>query len=136
MLRRFREASQRRCPREKPDVLIKADGVPVCVAALPTSNQGIVGLAAPRSVRAGGAGAVQEFTLGQTATATSGCLACHRIAGAGNPGPGRDLTHVGARLPQKAIERALVASPAPMPSFGGIPESHRRAIAYFLAHMR
>lgn len=136
MIQRFREASRRRCPREEPNVLIKANGELACVAALPSSKQSIIGLTAPRSVRADGAGAIQQFTLGQTVTVTSGCLACHRIAEVGNASPGPDLTHVGARLPQKAIERTLVASPAPMPSFRGIPASHRRALAYFLAHLR
>lgn len=68
--------------------------------------------------------------------ANSGCLACHRIAEAGNDGPGPDLTQVGSRLPSTAIVGALANSPAPMPSFSHLPESERRALVYFLAQLR
>ncbi|HEX4484380.1 MAG TPA: cytochrome c [Solirubrobacteraceae bacterium] len=63
-------------------------------------------------------------------------MACHRIAQAGNNGPGPDLTQVGSRLVSKAIERTLVASQPPMPSFTGLPPAQRRALVYFLTQLR
>ena len=53
---------------------------------------------------------------GKLATASSGCLGCHRIGENGNQiGPA--LTEVGARLPRQAIARTLVNPTAPMPSY-------------------
>jgi hypothetical protein len=136
LLRESREASNHLCPRDKPNVLVKADGALVCVATLPSAGPTGIGVSIPSAVRGGGAGAVGDFAAGEAVAARTGCLACHRIAEAGNSGPGQDLTQVGSRLPPKAIERALVASPAPMPSFSRLPEPQRRALVYFLAHLR
>jgi hypothetical protein len=135
-IRESREASNHLCPRDKPNVLIKADGTLVCVATLPSAGPTGIGVSIPSAVRGGGAGAVADFTAGEAVVARTGCLACHRIAEAGNNGPGPDLTHVGSRLPPKAIERALIASPAPMPSFSRLPQPQRRALVYFLAQLR
>jgi hypothetical protein len=76
------------------------------------------------------------FYFGRAVTAQSGCLACHRIGGTGNKGPGADLTHVGARLPAPAIERAIVHATAPMPSFRYLPEAKLRAVVTFLSLLR
>jgi mono/diheme cytochrome c family protein len=133
MLRELREAGNRLCPADKPDVLIKADGVLLCVATLPPAGPTAIGLAIPSAVQAQGHGAVADFKAGEAVAARTGCLACHRIADAGNNGPGSDLTHVGSRLPPAVIARALVDSPAPMPSFSRLLGSARRALVYFLA---
>ena len=136
MLRELREAGNHLCSADKPDVLIKADGVLLCVASLPPAGPTAIGLAIPSAVQAHGHGAVADFKAGEIVAARTGCLACHRIADAGNNGPGSDLTHVGSHLPPAAIARALVDSPAPMPSFSRLPGSARRALVYFLAQLR
>ncbi len=53
---------------------------------------------------------------GKQATASSGCLGCHRIGENGNE-IGPELTEVGARLPREAIARTLVNPTQPMPSY-------------------
>ena len=53
---------------------------------------------------------------GKQATASAGCLGCHRIGENGNE-IGPELTEVGARLPRQAIARTLVNPTAPMPSY-------------------
>ena len=53
---------------------------------------------------------------GKLATASSGCLGCHRIGENGNQ-IGPELTEVGSRLPRQAIARTLVNPTAPMPSY-------------------
>ena len=136
MLRESREARKHLCPADKPDVLMKADGVLLCVATLPPAGPAAIGLAIPSAVQAQGYGAVADFKAGEAVAARTGCLACHRIADAGNNGPGSDLTHVGSHLPRAAIARALVDSPAPMPSFSRLQGSERRALVYFLAQLR
>jgi mono/diheme cytochrome c family protein len=135
-IRELREAHNHLCPEDRPNVLVKADGALVCVATLPSAGPTAVGVSIPSAVRAQGLGAVANFKAGAAVVASTGCLACHRIAEAGNPGPGSDLTHVGARLPPAAIERALVDSPAPMPSFSRLPNYQRRALVDFLAQLR
>jgi Cytochrome c len=134
MVRRARQARSHLCPQDKPNVLVKTDGALVCLATLPSARP-LIDISPPSSVRAGGPAAVGEFTAGEAVVARTGCLACHQIAEAGNRGPGRALTHVGSRLSAKAIERALVASPAPMPSFSRLPRSQRRTLVYFLAQL-
>jgi mono/diheme cytochrome c family protein len=136
LLRESREARNYLCPEDKPDVLIKANGAMSCVATLPSAGPAGIGLSVPSVVRAQGLGAISYFKAGEAVVARTGCLACHRIAGAGNPGPGSDLTHVGSRLPAAAIDRALVASPMPMPSFSRLPDPQRRALVDFLAQLR
>jgi mono/diheme cytochrome c family protein len=136
MLRESRAAGNHLCPADKPNVLIKANGALVCVATLPSEGPTGLGLATPNVVQAQGQGAVARFKVGEVLVVVSGCLACHRIGEAGNHGPGRDLTRVGSRLPLLRIARALVKSPAPMPSFSRMAESKRRDLAYFLAQLR
>jgi hypothetical protein len=58
---------------------------------------------------------------GKRATASSGCLGCHRIGENGNE-IGPELTEVGARLPRQAIARTLVNPTAPMPSYSKLRE--------------
>ena len=49
------------------------------------------------------------------------------------PGPGPNLTHIGARLPHQAIARTLVNPTAPMPSFKNLPPAKFNAIVNFLS---
>jgi menaquinol-cytochrome c reductase cytochrome b/c subunit len=58
-----------------------------------------------------------QYQAGKLVAAESGCQGCHKIGENGNPGPGPNLTHIGARLPRNAIARTLVNPTAPMPSF-------------------
>ncbi len=66
----------------------------------------------------------------------SGCLGCHKLAEAGNSGPGPDLTDIGSSLSTDEIEDALVNPRPPMPSFADMPEDDRAAIAEYLASLR
>lgn len=135
-VRELTEAHNHRCPADKPKILIKADGRFVCVAFFPPGGPPLIGASVPAVVRRGGPGALAEFETGERITARTGCLACHRIAEAGNRGPGAELTDVGSRLQPRAIERALVYSPAPMPSLSRLPSDERRALVYFLSQLR
>lgn len=136
LLREGREARNHLCPAGKPDVLVKATGALVCVATLPPATPTSIGMAVPNTVHAHGLSAVAYFRSGEAVVAHSGCLACHRIGEAGNNGPGSDLTRVSARLSPAAIDRALVDSRAPMPSFSRLPETERRALVCFLSQLR
>jgi hypothetical protein len=134
--RELAEAHRHRCPEAEPIVLIRADGAFVCVSRSPAGRPTMIGASTPPVVRRRGASALSEFKAGEAVAARTGCLACHRIGEAGNRGPGRELTHVGSRLQPGAIERALVASPAPMPSFSRLPAAQRSALVYFLAQLK
>jgi mono/diheme cytochrome c family protein len=72
---------------------------------------------------------------GQLVTA-SGCLGCHKLAEAGNSGPGPDLTQIGSRLSVEEIEEVLVNPEPPMPSFADMPEDDRAAIGEYLASLK
>ena len=87
----------------------------------------------PASVAQEGGKRLEEFDLGRAVAAQSGCLACHRIGDAGNPGPGPDLTHVASRLPGAAIARTLIRPTAPMPSFRNLPRKKFEALVEFLS---
>jgi mono/diheme cytochrome c family protein len=66
----------------------------------------------------------------------SGCLACHRLAGRGNPGPGQDLDRVGERLDEEGIRAALIEEPDSMPSYEGLPPERFEALVEYLAALR
>jgi mono/diheme cytochrome c family protein len=89
----------------------------------------------PAVVRAGGR-SLAEYKFGRLVTMQSGCLACHRIAGVGNTGPGPDLTEVAGRLPRAAIERSIIHATPPMPSFTRLPPAKFRALVAFLSMLR
>ena len=87
------------------------------------------------------AGAPSEIELasapqheeGKQVTASSGCLACHKIGeNGGTLGP--NLTEVGARLGRDAIARTLVNPTAPMPSYESFrndrPEQFEQLVNY------
>jgi len=90
----------------------------------------------PASVVESGGRRLSEFYEGRTATAQSGCLACHRIGGVGNAGPGPDLTHIGSKLTGTRIARALIDAKAPMPSFRKLPKKKFEAVVEFLSVLR
>ena len=64
-----------------------------------------------------------QFVEGQSVTASSGCLGCHKIGENGNT-LGPDLTNIGDRLGTQAIERTLVNPTPPMPSYETLREEN------------
>jgi ubiquinol-cytochrome c reductase cytochrome b subunit/menaquinol-cytochrome c reductase cytochrome b/c subunit len=136
MLRELREARKRRCPSDKPDLLMKANGEPVCVDTLPSGRPPGGGIPVPPGLHARGEAAVAQFNEGRRVVAQSGCEACHKIGDNGNNGPGPELTHVADRLPRQAIARTLVNPTAPMPSFQNLPPKKFKAVVYFLSQLR
>jgi mono/diheme cytochrome c family protein len=99
--------------------------------APPSANQQEIVLVPP-AVRDAGGLKLREFDAGMEVVAQSGCLACHRIGQQGNPGPGQDLTHIGAKLSERQIEHAILDSTAPMPSFSHFPPAKLSAVVTFL----
>jgi len=87
----------------------------------------------PPSVVQSGGERLAEFEAGSAVATSSGCLACHRIGEAGNPGPGPDLTHIGSKLTGTQIARALIDAKAPMPSFRNLPRKRFEALVEFLS---
>ena len=73
---------------------------------------------------------------GRQVVAQNGCLACHRIGGTGNAGPGPQLDEVGQRLPASAIRRLLVNPTPPMPSYRELPPDDLAALTRYLAGLR
>lgn len=90
----------------------------------------------PPSVRRAGGATLREFRLGARVFAETGCLACHQIGKDGNRGPGPALTHVGSRLDEAEIRRALIRPLAPMPSFKNLPANRFHALVRFLTLLR
>jgi menaquinol-cytochrome c reductase cytochrome b/c subunit len=78
----------------------------------------------------------REYEPGKEVAAQSGCLACHLFEHNGNPGPGPDLTHIGAKLPRAAIARSLEVGPGIMPSYADLPPGKKRDVVDFLASLR
>jgi menaquinol-cytochrome c reductase cytochrome b/c subunit len=74
-----------------------------------------------------------QYEEGKEITATSGCLACHKIGENGNTlGPA--LTDIGQRLGPQAIERTLLNPTSPMPSYQSFrddnPEQFEKLVQY------
>jgi Cytochrome C oxidase, cbb3-type, subunit III len=90
----------------------------------------------PPAIRHVGDRVLQEYKAGATVMAQSGCLACHRIGDDGNRGPGQNLTHVGSRLDEAQIERAIRDPSEPMPSFKNLPTARFHALVRFLQLLR
>jgi quinol-cytochrome oxidoreductase complex cytochrome b subunit len=63
-----------------------------------------------------------EHEAGKQVAAASGCLACHIFEHNGNPGPGPELTEIGARIPRGGIARSLEVGPGIMPSYAALKE--------------
>jgi hypothetical protein len=78
----------------------------------------------------------REFAEGGTTLAQSGCLACHKLGDTGNPGPGQNLTHIGAQLSYRQIEHAILSPHAPMPSFKHLPAKQLHDLVRFLSLLR
>jgi menaquinol-cytochrome c reductase cytochrome b/c subunit len=95
-----------------------------------------IDMKAPSSLRGA---ALTEWNKGRLVAAQSGCLACHKIGENGNDGPGPQLTHVGSRVPQQAIDQTLRNPTAPMPSFAALartqPEKFK-ALVSFLGQLK
>jgi hypothetical protein len=66
----------------------------------------------------------------------AGCLACHQLGANGNNGPGRNLTHVGARLSPGAIAHALIDPVPPMPTFKGLSRRDLKTLVAYLSGLR
>jgi hypothetical protein len=90
----------------------------------------------PAAVLRAGRHEEREFKAGRAVFARSGCLACHKIGEVGNPGPGQNLTYVGARLSSREIEEVLVSPRAPMPSFKNLPANKLHDLTRFLSLLR
>lgn len=90
----------------------------------------------PTAVQRAGTRERREFTAGATVFAQSGCLACHRLDQKGNPGPGQNLTHIGAQLSSGQIEQAILSPREPMPSFKGLPAKKLHELVRFLSLLR
>ena len=90
----------------------------------------------PPAIKHVGGRVLQEYKAGATVMAQSGCFACHRIGEDGNRGPGQNLTHIGARLDEAQIERAIRDPSEPMPSFKNLPTARFHALVRFLELLR
>ena len=77
-----------------------------------------------------------QLEAGQNVANQSGCGACHKFGEAGNPGPGADLTEIGAKLPAAAIERTLRNPTAPMPSYADLEKEKFDALVEYLSALR
>ena len=77
-----------------------------------------------------------RLEAGQNVANQSGCGACHKFGEAGNPGPGPDLSAIGAKLPAQAIERTLRNPTAPMPSYADLPPEKFDALVEYLSALR
>jgi menaquinol-cytochrome c reductase cytochrome b/c subunit len=106
-----------------------------------TAGIATVAVMAYLSVLGALAGAPTEIDLattpqleeGKEITATSGCLACHKIGENGNT-LGPNLSDIGDRLGPQAIERTLVNPTSPMPSYQSFrqdnPEQFDKLVEY------
>jgi hypothetical protein len=90
----------------------------------------------PAAVRHASAREQDEYAAGRAVFAQTGCLACHRLGDQGNRGPGGNLSHVGAHLSAREIERAVLSPTAPMPSFKNLPRKRLRVLLRFLSLLR
>jgi menaquinol-cytochrome c reductase cytochrome b/c subunit len=77
-----------------------------------------------------------QYEAGKEVVAQTGCLACHRLGENGNPGPGPELTDIGARIPRNAILRSLLAGPGIMPMFQDLGKKKLNEVADFLASLQ
>ena len=107
---------------------------PVVVLAFMTEMTSVPFI--PPAIKHIGGRVLQEYKAGAKVMAQSGCLACHRIGDDGKRGPGQNLTHVGTRLDEAQIERAIRDPSAPMPSFKNLPTARFHALVRFLELLR
>ncbi len=90
----------------------------------------------PAAVRRANSRERREFAAGRTVFIQAACLACHKIGGEGNPGPGPNLTHIGSQLPSLQIEHVVLSPRTPMPSFKNLPARKLHALVRFLSLVR
>jgi hypothetical protein len=90
----------------------------------------------PPSVKRAGGAELRDFDAGRSAAASAGCEACHQIGESGNPGPGPSLTHIGSRLSEPEIKKALIDPKAPMPSFKHLGAKKLHDLVRFLALLK
>src|SRR6202012_3041817 len=76
-----------------------------------------------------------QYKAGAEVSASSGCLACHKLGENGNNGQGPELTHIGARIPRAAIIRSIEIGPSIMPSFRDLPQKKLDELADFLSSL-
>ncbi len=76
------------------------------------------------------------IAAGQRVFERSGCLACHQLLTRGNSGPGDSLAGIGSRMTKAEIRRALLASPAPMPSYRDLPRDDLDDLVAYLSALR
>jgi mono/diheme cytochrome c family protein len=98
----------------------------------PTANP----VPVPVDVKRAGRSVEREFKSGERVAVQSGCLACHRIGGSGNKGPGQNLTRVGLNLSVPQIEYAILHPRGPMPSFKHLPPRKLHDLVRFLSLLR
>jgi menaquinol-cytochrome c reductase cytochrome b/c subunit len=123
----FFDRNPERNPLRRP--IATTAGVAVICAMAYLSIEGALA-GAPTEIELATAPQYQE---GKEITATSGCLACHKIGENGNTlGPA--LTDIGQRLGPQAIERTLVNPTPPMPSYQSFrddnPEQFDKLVDY------
>ena len=70
---------------------------------------------------------------GRTSPTSPAAAPATSSARPGNPGPGPDLTQIGAKLPAQAIERTLRNPTAPMPSYADLPPEKFDALVEYLS---
>jgi len=123
----FFDRNPERNPLRRP--IATTAGVAVICAMAYLSIEGALA-GAPTEIELATAPQYQE---GKEITATSGCLACHKIGENGNTlGPA--LTDIGQRLGPQAIERTLINPTPPMPSYQSFrddnPEQFDKLVDY------
>jgi mono/diheme cytochrome c family protein len=77
-----------------------------------------------------------EFVRGARVAVDEGCLACHKIAGNGNDGPGPELTKIGTRLTAAQLAHTLRSPVSPMPSYARLPARRFDDLVHFLTQLR
>jgi mono/diheme cytochrome c family protein len=137
----FYDRSPERRPWRRPIAMATLLFVIVSMAILTYrgANAGaptVLTIAAPTAITDAGGATLREFDVGRAAVPDAGCEACHTIGSDGNPGPGPNLTHIGARIPFAGIERTLVNPTQPMPSYKYLPAKEFTAIATFLSDLK
>jgi mono/diheme cytochrome c family protein len=77
-----------------------------------------------------------QFARGARVAVDEGCLACHKIAGNGNDGPGPELTKLGTKLTAAQLAHTLRTPVSPMPSYARLPARQFDDLVHFLTQLR
>ena len=82
----------------------------------------------------GGEGTLPDASApGAQVVVHSGCTSCHRIGEIGNPGPGKELTHIGSRRSRERLRRTLGHPPGGMPAYDTLPRAQLDALLDYLS---